>query len=387
MDMMTAMIVFSLALAVLGAFGPLLIAFFPWVGVQTLYRPQRWRPLFALFAVLWSFTPLAAQPGFGTALVFVLCLTLAVLQFFLKPNLLLRALDQPRHVPASAAFLPENEPVAGVAAGDTAIAYPLSLLMDHPVINDTAGKTPLLIGWCAVCDSVLAYQAVAKGQTLTFEAAGFWRRNLVLRDRQTQTLWQHAGGETLIGVLHVAGLEALDTVLCTWGSWRKEHPHTLLAVAPENVRRGSLSGERLRRFARRVRLGGLSPLDRRLDGRAEVAGLIALGEIRAYPMEVLRERHLIYDELNEKPVVLMYDAGENRVRAFALPQAMRLEWREDQLIAGAQRWNLQGEPLSENTPPLRPLAVRRQVWQCWSEFQPRSSLYQPSEGSSASLPR
>ncbi len=104
MDMMSTMIIFSLALAVLSAFGPLLIAFFPWVGVQTLYHPQRWRPLFALFAVLWSFTPLAAQPGFGTALVFLFCLTLSVLQFFLKPNLLLRALDDPGHVPASASI-------------------------------------------------------------------------------------------------------------------------------------------------------------------------------------------------------------------------------------------------------------------------------------------
>lgn len=387
MDMMTTMIIFSLVLAILSAFGPLLIAFFPWVGVQTLYHPQRWRPLFALFAILWSFTPLAAQPGFGTALVFLFCLTLAVLQFFLKPNLLLRALDDPGHVPASAADLSKDEAVVGITVEDIAIAYPIRLMMDYPVINDTVGKMPLLIAWCAVCDGVLVYRATAKGQELTFEAAGFWRRNLVLRDRETRTLWQQASGETLMGALHVAGLEMVDTVLCTWESWRREHPHTLLAVASEDARRGSLSGDRLWRIARRVRLGGLSPLDRRLDGHSEVIGVIAQGVIRAYPLEVLREHHLIQDELNEKPAVFLYDSGEDRVRAFLLPQRMRLEWQGDQLIAGTQRWNLQGRPLSKDTPPLQPLAVRRQLWQCWSEFQPRSSLYQSSEGSSTSLPR
>jgi|GEM_PF-2257574 hypothetical protein len=387
MDIMTAMIVFSLVLAVLGAFGPLLIALFPWVGIQTLYRPQRWRPLFALFAVLWSFAPLAAQPTLGTALVFVICLVLAVLQFFLKPNLLLRVLDAPNHIPASAASLSHDERVVGIVVQDVAIAYPLRLLVNHPVINDNAGKTSLLIAWCAFCNSARVYRAAAKGQMLTFEAAGFWRRNLVLRDRQTQTLWQHASGETLIGALHVAGLEEQDVVLCTWESWRDEHPNTLVAMAPADVHAGYLSGKRLSRLACRVRLGGLSPLDRRLDGYAEVAGLIALGVIRAYPLEILRERRLIHDELNEKPVALLYDAGEDRVSAFLLPQAARLELQGNQLIAGVQRWNLLGKPLSEDTLPLRPLAVRRERWLCWSEFQPRSSLYQPPDGSSASLAR
>lgn len=387
MDMMTTMIAFSLALAALSAFGPLLIAFFPWVGAQTLYRPQRWRPLFALFAVLWSFTPLAAQPGFGTALVFFFCITLAVLQFFLKPNLLLRALDNPLHTKASTASLLDEELVLGAVVEDKAVAYPFSLLQKHPIINDMMGETPLLVSWCPACNHAAVYRATAKRQELTFEAAGFWRRNLVLRDRETQTLWQQASGETLIGALHVAGLEWLGGVVSSWSGWRREHPDTLLAIAPSDDRGSYLSGERLQNFTRRFQFGGISPPDRRLDGHTEVVGLIAQGVIRAYPLEVLRQHRLICDELNEKPVALLYDPDEDRVRAFLLPQAPKLEWQGDQLSAGEQRWNAQGMSLSENTPSLKTLEVRRQWWLCWSEFQPQSSLYQPSTGSSTSLPR
>jgi hypothetical protein len=53
------------------------------------------------------------------------------------------------------------------------------------------------------------YASEVNDQRLMFEVAGVYRRNMIIRDRQTGTLWQHATGEALMGPLKGVQLQLL----------------------------------------------------------------------------------------------------------------------------------------------------------------------------------
>lgn len=60
------------------------------------------------------------------------------------------------------------------------------------------------------------YAATIKGQRLNFVVEAVWRRNMIIRDRETGTLWQQANGEALIGPLQGTQLQALGGELMNW---------------------------------------------------------------------------------------------------------------------------------------------------------------------------
>ena len=170
------------------------------------------------------------------------------------------------------------------------------------------------------------YAATVNGRTLTFEAAAVWRRNMILRDRETHTLWQHATGEALIGPLAGASLEWLGGEQTTWSAWRGEHPDTVVAIEPAQwtgrVPRALVT--RMLEFAttRGTALPGLSALDRRLPLHEPVIGVSLAGEARAYPLAILHQAGAINDSLGGINLRLTYDPAADRVRVWkmAVPQ-------------------------------------------------------------------
>ena len=57
-------------------------------------------------------------------------------------------LTDPELTPAAEAkMLRDEEPVIGVAIGDEAKAYPISIMGVHELANDTCGGKPILTSW------------------------------------------------------------------------------------------------------------------------------------------------------------------------------------------------------------------------------------------------
>lgn len=197
------------------------------------------------------------------------------------------------------------------------------------------------------------YAATVNGQPLSFEVAGFWRRNMMMRDRESGSVWQEATGEAVAGPLRGTRLEPLGGQQTNWATWRNEHPETALVVEPEGAAKGIIGLLPYQRmFDLFGRIGftfpGLSANDTRLPSREEVAGISIAGEWRAYPLSMLRRVRVVNDELGGVPIAIVYEPGGDRVRAF-------------------QRVGDGGLP--------QPLAVSRVWWLAWSEFHPGTSIY------------
>ena len=231
------------------------------------------------------------------------------------------------------------------------------------------------------------YAAEVNGQRLIFQVAGVYRRNMIIRDRQTGTLWQHATGEALLGPLKGAQLQPLGGELTRWSKWKEMNPHTSLAVEPipEHGRfPGLIPRDRLEYlleiFSTNYAASGFVT-DNRLPMHEEIVGVSLAGVDRAYPLVVIRNQGVIHDRIGENSIAIVYDADADYVNAFnclVSDKIIELAPANGALssLDGMMRWTWMGNPLTANTPPLQKLQIERQWWLGWVEFHPTSEVYQ-----------
>lgn len=140
------------------------------------------------------------------------------------------SIDKPVYVPAGAAdFLSEDDLVMAVIVGGNKRAYPTRIMDHHEIVNDTIGGTPIVITWCPLCGSGLAFERFVDGRPVEFGVAGVLHgSDLVMYDRATNTLWQQITGEAIMGPRMGDRLEIVPLIMTEWRTWRLAHPDTLV---------------------------------------------------------------------------------------------------------------------------------------------------------------
>lgn len=88
-----------------------------------------------------------------------------------------------------------DDDVVGAVVDGRAHAYPINLLSLHEVVNDG----PLVVTWCPLCQSALAFERRIGGRTLTFGVGGLLHANQLLYDRQTGSRWSQLLGRAISG--------------------------------------------------------------------------------------------------------------------------------------------------------------------------------------------
>jgi len=231
------------------------------------------------------------------------------------------------------------------------------------------------------------YAAEVNGHRLIFEVAGVYRRNMIIRDRQTGTLWQHATGEALLGSLKGVQLQPLGGELIRWSKWKEMYPHTTLASEPipEHGRfPGLIPRNRLEylleTFSTNYAASGFVT-DNRLPMHDEIVGISLAGVDKAYPLSVIRNQGIVHDQIGENSIAIVYYADADHVNVFNIlvdNKIIELALANDTLSSndGMMYWTWMGNPLTADTPPLQKLQIERQWWLGWIEFHPASEVYQ-----------
>lgn len=136
------------------------------------------------------------------------------------------AIRHPQFVPASrATFLDAAEPVVSVTVQGQSRAYPVSALLYHEIVNDVIGGRPIVISFCPLCNSAVAYLRRVGARTLTFGVSGeLFHANLVMFDRQTLSFWKQISGRAFSGTLAGRHLRPVPAFLTSFGTWRRSHP-------------------------------------------------------------------------------------------------------------------------------------------------------------------
>jgi hypothetical protein len=267
------------------------------------------------------------------------------------------AIDQPQFDPPQAVrgLLGPGDLVVGVVVDGRPHAYPVELLSFHEIVNDG----PIVVTWCPLCQTALAFDRDLRRRRLTFGVSGFLEHsNLVLYDRETGSLWSQLAERAISGRYLGTPLHALPLSEVTWGQWLRIHPNTLVL----SIRRDRYAsrfthpfeyfdrgGEELSSdpyFSYNGKVAALHSLDvEGLRGAAIVLG-IRIGDVtKAYPLYLLR--HPISDVVAGRRLRIVPD----RKRGYTFATAVF----EDGVRLSA-------------TPVY---------WFAWHAFYPRSLLYSP----------
>jgi hypothetical protein len=223
------------------------------------------------------------------------------------------ALDDPSFVPIAAAadWLKDQEPVLVLDLNGVARAYPLQIMTWHEIVNDEVGGVPVAVTFCPLCYSAIAYDRRVGDRTLTFGVSGLLRHSdLVMYDRQTESLWQQLNGKAIVGDLTGQTLEPLPAQLISFAQFREVHP----------------GGEVLSRETGYDRRYGQNPyagyddIDKQpflyrgpTDGRVPPMEKVVTVSVddgdKAYPYSITRERRVIHDTIGEQPLVVFHADG------------------------------------------------------------------------------
>jgi hypothetical protein len=213
----------------------------------------------------------------------------------------------------------DEELVIGLTIGEESRAYPVALLSLHEVVNDTVGGQPVLVTWCPLCFSALVFDRVVDGRSLTFGVSGYlYYDNLVMFDHQSETLWSQILGRSLKGGFRDVQLRMLPSQLVAWGEWKSIHPDTdILSAAKLGQQAEDLFDPYSEYYISRIAgITGEAIDDDRLPTKTLVVGLVAGDDARAYPLDTLRARAIINDELGGTPFILTYEPELTTVIAY-----------------------------------------------------------------------
>jgi hypothetical protein len=120
-----------------------------------------------------------------------------------------------------------------VVDGDPSRAYPLRYLDFHEVVNAERDGHPIAVTWCPLCGTAVAYDREVDGRTLTFGVSGkLVKDNLVLYDRETDSLWRQSTGKAIDGPMDGAELSTLPAWVTTVDRFREARPSGQVLVQP-----------------------------------------------------------------------------------------------------------------------------------------------------------
>jgi len=221
------------------------------------------------------------------------------------------AIDRPKFVEGREAdFLEDGDRVLGVTIDGIAKAYPIRILNYHEVVNDRFGDQAVAITYCPLCGSGLAFVAGQGKERRTFGVSGLlYNSDVLLYDRQTESLWSQIMMEAVSGPASGEKLEYLPTAATTWGAWREAHPHTL-ALSPETGYRRDYTRSPYKGYEQLEQL--MFPVAREselLKKKGWVIGVEIDGHYKAYPFNALaRQGRELSDTFRGRELHIRYDA-------------------------------------------------------------------------------
>lgn len=222
-------------------------------------------------------------------------------------------IDQPDFVSTSSAasWIGDREPVILLAIGDDARAYPLQIMTYHEIVNDKVGGQPVTVTFCPLCYSAIVFRRELDGTVYDFGVSGMLRHSdLLMYDRQTESLWQQILGEAIVGDLTGKKLEPVPAQIVSFEQFRDRYP----------------DGKVLSRRTGHSRPYGRNPYagyddiskrpflfdgnyDDRLPPMEKVITVSLGAEDKAYPHNVSRQEGVINDMIDGIPIVVFHGEG------------------------------------------------------------------------------
>ncbi len=317
------------------------------------------------------------------------------------------AVDAPQLTTVDAAdgWIDDKEPVILLEIDDEARAYPVQILMWHEIVNDTLAGRPVVVTFCPLCNTAIAFDrrfdAGDETLILDFGTTGRLRfSNLIMYDRQTETWWQQATGEGIVGRFAGEQLTFLPANMVAWADFKASYPQGTVLSRATGFNRTYGSNP----------YGGYDDIDNspflyrgpetpdELPPMARVLTIEIGKDAVAYPYTTMAAHRVVNDTVGDTPVVVMWQPGVasaldtgaisagrdvGTVVAFSpIVDSETLSFRFDdgEIVdeGTGTVWDVFGRgvrgPLSDQT--LEAVVGVNHFWFSWAAFKPDTRVYQ-----------
>jgi len=220
------------------------------------------------------------------------------------------SIDNPKFITAEQANLDDNARVLGVKFNKVIKAYPISIMNYHEIVNDQFAKHPVVITYCPLCSSGIAFDALINKKPHTFGVSGLiYNSDVLLYDRQSESLWSQIMMKAVAGAKVREELVMLPTSNTTWQSWKKKHPNTMVLSKETGYRRNYASNPYPEYNESAQLYFEVNITDSRFHPKETVVGIAVDGKFKAYPFSELAKagKGKIEDQLNGKNLIIAFD--------------------------------------------------------------------------------
>jgi Protein of unknown function (DUF3179) len=219
------------------------------------------------------------------------------------------AIDHPQFVkPSEVDFLRDEDCVLSVKIDNETRAYPLPILAWHEIVNDQIGNYAIAVTYCPLAGTGIVFDRQVKGRKLSFGVSGLlYQSDLVMYDRQTESLWPQIGMKAVSGAQAGAELRRIPSEHITWRAWREANPDGKVLSTKTGYGRDygdhayvayEHSGETM--FPVRWSRPELSK-------KSWVIGVIVNGQAKAYALDDLKKKR-VQDNVGDQQIEVAYDS-------------------------------------------------------------------------------
>jgi len=230
------------------------------------------------------------------------------------------AIDRPVFVAVGEAdYLRDDDPVLGIDRNGVRKAYPIRILDYHEIVNDRFGRESVVVSYCPLCGTGMAFVAAVDGTVHRFGVSGLlYNNDVLLYDRETDSLWSQLKRQAISGPLRGSRLQQIAMSHTRWSDWRRRHPDTGVLSMDTGFRRdyrrspyaGYERNEKLYFPMRRA-------VDPRYHPKERVIGLSINGASKVYPFaELSRTDGELRDRFAGQDLRIRFDAENRTGRVF-----------------------------------------------------------------------
>ena len=190
----------------------------------------------------------------------------------------------------------------------------------HEIVNDVIQGEPVLVTYCPLCGSGIAYVSEiiidGKKQVSEFGTSGkLYNSNLVMYDRKTDSLWSQVLAEAVVGEMTGAKLKIISSDQMRYQNWKEQFPQGEVLSRDTGVFKQygeKPYGDYFQTIPFALSLAGVN--DGRLTPEEFVFGVIVNGKAKAYLVNAVKEEGVVEDTFEGENFVLTHDKKLDVVR-------------------------------------------------------------------------
>ncbi|MBT3274402.1 MAG: DUF3179 domain-containing protein [Spirochaetales bacterium] len=220
------------------------------------------------------------------------------------------SIDKPlfESVNAAGKWLGESDLVIILDLNNTVRIYPFPILVWHEIVNDTVQGVPVLVTYCPLCGSAIAYERKIDGESVEFGTSGkLYNSNLIMYDRLTESYWTQIGGRAVVGPLTGARLKPIVIHTVTWADAKARHPRAEVLSRDTGFRRVYGTDPYGSYYTEEYLMFPVDNEDRRLHPKDPVLGIEVDGIYKAYGENDFSVPGKIIDEFEGRRVEITTD--------------------------------------------------------------------------------